>query len=244
MGHHNVRFHAGGRADREGASYPVEGGAWRKPQPVALGRSSTRDESPRGRGLVSRSGHLSGRQNASRVMLLGRSSAGQAVRERVDGGVVLGHPPDLGGLPIADAETWVYFHSALDPSWAVAFALPSTTTCSSLPRMSWISTALSVAWAWRGEVLQHVSLPSYAPAHLLLPPTCQTTSSARCSRSGGVAPLERLEALPDDGDRQRRRAPGGGDDGGLAGPSARQCDSRYCPRAASVTGTDPDSNGL
>jgi hypothetical protein len=35
---------------------------------------------------------------------LGRRSVGQAVQERVDGGVVLGHPSDLGCLPIADVE--------------------------------------------------------------------------------------------------------------------------------------------
>src|ERR671931_115603 len=37
-------------------------------------------------------------------------------------------------------KTWVYLHSALDPSRAVAEAVPSTTTWSSLPRMSWMST--------------------------------------------------------------------------------------------------------
>jgi hypothetical protein len=35
---------------------------------------------------------------------LGRSSVGQAVQEWVNGAVVLGHPPDLGRLPVPDVE--------------------------------------------------------------------------------------------------------------------------------------------
>src|SRR5215204_3169697 len=56
-------------------------------------------------------------------------------------------------LPSRMWKTWVYFHSALEPSRAVALALPSTTTWSSLPRMSWSSTdgGPSVDWAWRAK---------------------------------------------------------------------------------------------
>jgi hypothetical protein len=37
----------------------------------------------------------------------GRSLAGRAVQERVDRGVLLSHPPDLGRLPIPDVELGV-----------------------------------------------------------------------------------------------------------------------------------------
>jgi hypothetical protein len=58
-------------------------------------------------------------------------------------------------------KTWVYFHWALEPSRAVDEAVPSTTTCSSLPKMSWMSTdgGPSLDWAWRAKNPSTLALP-------------------------------------------------------------------------------------
>jgi hypothetical protein len=58
-------------------------------------------------------------------------------------------------------KIWVYFHSALEPSGAVAFAVPSVTTWSSFPNTSWTSTEgiPPIAWAWRAKKSSTCALP-------------------------------------------------------------------------------------
>src|SRR5262245_23270199 len=134
------------------------GGGWEHvaaTEHTALLRSSGRDAHHRG-------GHgYAWRRAHGGCRLLAAVQLGRLSRNGSTAASFSAIPQTSVAFPSLMWKTCAYFHSALEPSGALAEAVPSTTTWSSLPRMSWKSTEgiPPIAWAWRAKKSTTCALP-------------------------------------------------------------------------------------
>jgi hypothetical protein len=87
-------------------------------------------------------------------------------------------------------KIWVYLHSALEPSRAVAEAVAAPPRGHCRPRCRGCRSTVVRSLPGPGgrSTPAPSACPGRPPAHLLLPPMCQTTSSARCWSIQAMSP--------------------------------------------------------